>query len=78
LMASLANLFVVKFTMTGQILAGNLNPEVIFAEKLAKKFLNKVKCRANNQQIPLILWAEVNLNLKNNNSSNSNLLALIQ
>lgn len=48
--------------MTDQILAGNLNPEAIFAEKLAKKFLNKVKCRANNQQILLIYGRKSILN----------------
>ena len=50
----LVNLFVAKFTIIDQILADNLNPEVTFAGKLAKKFLNKVKCHANNQQILLI------------------------
>jgi hypothetical protein len=79
LTARLVNLFAARFTTIDQILADNLNPEVTFAKKLAKKFLNKVKCRANNKQILLILWAEVDQNLNNSsNSSSSNLLELIQ
>lgn len=58
LKGKLENLFVARFTMTDQILVGNLNPEAIFAKKLAKKFLNKVKFRANNQQILLIYGRE--------------------
>ena len=53
-MERLENLFVVKFTMTGQILADNLNPEVNCVKKLAKKFLNKVKFNANQQSNLLI------------------------
>jgi hypothetical protein len=53
-MEKLENLFVARFTMTDQILAGNLNQEVNYVGKLAKKFLNKVKFNANQQSNLLI------------------------
>jgi hypothetical protein len=53
-MEKLENLFVAKFTITDQILAGNLNPEANYVGKLAKKFLNKVNLNANQQPNLLI------------------------
>jgi hypothetical protein len=49
--------------MTGQILAGNLNPEVTYARKLAKKFLNKVNLNAN-QQPNLLIYGRKSITTK--------------